>query len=229
MKAAIAIASLGAAFFLFAGLQAGWFGPNRRVDAETLVAAEQDGEAPKPVAKKSKQPKEAPPPPAAFPADLEPGARAQAVPKAAEYKPSGDPQKMVFLKVNGALHPWHKTHEDYNDDWHTERVEETALVVVVGEPRKTFVDRTVYKGAPSVDRFRWDLEVSVVAPKTGKVLASLAFVNMPRPIGQVEDWGLVTIGTPVQYRTVFLWASGQAKAGFPVPVSPNPIVTVVGH
>ena len=229
MKAAIAIASLGGVLILFAGLQAGWFGPNRRADAEALVAAEQIDEAPKAIAKKAKQPKEAPPPPAAFPADLAPAARAQAVPKAAEYKPSADAHKLVFLKVNGALHPWHKTHGEYNDDWHTENVEDAALVVVVGEPRKTFIDRIPFSVGPPVDRFRWDLDVSVVAAKTGKVLASRSFVNLPRAIGKIEDMGLVTIGTPVQYRTVFLWVSGQAKVGFPVATSPNPIVTVVGH
>ena len=223
MKPAIAIASFGGVFFLFMGLQAGWFGANRKADADEtpLVAKQEEAKS------AATKPKETPS--AVFPADLAPAARAKPVAAAAEYKSSAQPQKMVFLKVNGALHPWHKTHEEYNDDWHTDRVEDANLVVVVGEQRKSFVDRGFFVTGPPVDRFRWDLDVSVVAAKSGTVLASRSFANMPRPINRMEDTRLVTIGSPIHYRTVFQWLSSQSKAGFPVATNPDPIVTTVGH
>lgn len=161
-----------------------------------------------------------------FPQDLAPAARAQPVPEAAAYELSAKIYPMVIMKPNGQIHHWQ---ENMREEWQAETVETTQLVLVVGTQKERFINRITYpNGAPPVDRYQYELEVSVVEAKTGKVLANRLFHNVPRPINKVEDWGLTKIGEPVQLKTVFNWVVSQAKAGFPRATEANPLVTVVG-
>lgn len=158
-----------------------------------------------------------------FPEDLAAAARAQPVPAAAEYKFGPEPHRMVFLRVNGTLHPWH---ENLREDWKAETVRETELVVVAGTPTKRFVNRIVYGGnAPPIDRYIFELEISVIEAKTGKILHNRLFRNVPRPIQQREAWETTLIGRAVSLQQVFAYVSRLSKTGFPEMHDPNPIVT----
>jgi hypothetical protein len=224
LKPIIACVSISGLAFLFIGLQTGLFGnrpPDDDEEEGQVVSVESRP------AGSSKKKKDEPPPRAKFPDDLQPAARAMPVEKAAAYASGERVHKMVFMRANGALHPWHQTHSEYHEDWCAENVEETELIVVIGVPHKTFVDRTAFFQGPPVERFRWELEMSVVAAHTGRVLANRLFLNVPREIRKVEDFGLTSIGQPVHYRNVFNWVSNNSKVGFVSPVA-GPIISVVG-
>lgn len=161
---------------------------------------------------------------AKFPDELAPAARTQPVPIAAEFKVSNQPHKIVFMKPNGALHKWHEDHAGYHEDWYTERVEEAELVVVVGNSSKFQIEVIHYGGgAPSITRYRYQLDASLIEAKTGNVLTYRSFHNIPRHARPREAWELTAIGSPVSYHTVFRWAADIAKYGPP----PTPIATPV--
>jgi hypothetical protein len=164
-------------------------------------------------------------PRAKFPKDLAPAAQANAVPQAAEFKVGAGPHKFVFMKPNGLLHPWH---ESVREDWLGETVETTELVIVVGTPKKQFVDRYDYAGgAPPILRYLFDLEISVVEAKSGKILANRYFKNTPRPIMKVETWDTTAIGKAVSVQQVFTWVKRMSENGFPDSRDQTPIVTEV--
>jgi hypothetical protein len=161
-----------------------------------------------------------------FPQDLAPAARAEAVPQAAAYDSSAGVHRMVILKTTGALY---KDWQDrLREEWQAERVEETSLAMVVSPHKKTFLEIIHYPGgAPPISRYKWEVEVSIVEVKTGKVLANRLFVNMPRDIVRVETWDTTALGSPVEFRTVFNWAASGARGGFPPVENPTPIINVV--
>ena len=200
--------------FFAMGMQLGLFGNHQ---TETV---DDDPDASEVVAEK----KPASAKRAKFPEELAPAARTQPVPIAAAFQVSNQPHKIVFMKPNGALHPWHEDHGAYHEDWHTERVEEAELIVVVGNATKHQVEVVHYGGgAPSITRYRYQLEASLVEAKTGNVLTYRSFHNIPRHARPREAWELTAIGAPVSYHTVFRWAAEIAKFGPP----PTPIGTPV--
>lgn len=154
-----------------------------------------------------------------FPQDLAPAARAKPVDKAGSFKPSPEPHKLVFMKPDGSLHKWH---EEIHEEWQASTVESTELVVVVGTMKKQFVQKITYpNNAPPITRNAYEVEVSVVEPKSGKILAFRTFRNEPRQVFQVEDWATTAIGRPVNWQTVFRWLSTMTKEGFPDEVDAN--------
>lgn len=161
-----------------------------------------------------------------FPLDLVPAARAEAVPGAAAYDPSAQFNKMAILYTTGKLH--HEWQERLREEWQAENVEETALVVVVGPQKRTHIEHIPYPGgAPPIDRYKFELEVSVVEAKTGKVLDNRMFVNIARQIQRVETWNTTALGSPVDFRTVFNWAASGSRTGFPPSDNSKPIVNYV--
>jgi hypothetical protein len=169
---------------------------------------------------------DAPPPPpkvvAKFPDDLAPAAQAKPVPAAAEYKPGNDVHRMIFLRVNGTVHPWQ---EALREDWQAETVAETELVVVVGSSRKQFISHHTYpNGAPPITRYMFEVEISVIEAKTGHILTNRLFRNDPRPINRVESWETTQIGRPVAVQQVAGWVQRTSKAGFPDPRDNTPII-----
>jgi hypothetical protein len=206
---------VGGLAFAFMSYQLDWIGSPS--SDEDQPAAETK---PEPVAAKQQKKK------LRFPYDLGPAARAMPVPDAALFTPEARTYPLVFLKANGALvQNWQ---DKLPEGWGAETVEETQLVVVLGPHKKIFVDHTPYPGgAPPIDRYRWELELSVVEPRTGKVLTNRTFANIPRALKHVEAWELTEIGTPIAYKTVFTWVASNARAGFPELSNPHPVVTVV--
>ncbi len=164
---------------------------------------------------------------ARFPEDLVPAAQAKPVAAAAEYKPGPEPHLMAFLRVNGTLHPWQ---DNLREDWKAESVRETELVVVVGTPLKRFVNRVDYPGgAPPIDRYVYELEISVIEAKTGKILNNRLFRNVPRPIQRLEAWETTHIGRSVSLQQVFGYVSRLSKVGFSETHDPTPIVTQMDY
>ena len=192
-----------------AGMQLGFFGgPNAEIPEEPEVIVEQKPATPR----------------AVFPKDLAPAAKTQPVAVAASFEPGDRAHKIVFFDTNGKLHPWHAGHEGYNEEWYTERVEETELVVVVGGQRKISLGEHHYVRAPSITRYQYELEAAIIEAKTGQVLANRKFQNIPRQVRQNETFSTTAVGAPVSYHTVFRWASGIARFGPPALPINTPIV-----
>ncbi len=204
---------IGVLAFVLAGYQAGIF-RDLPHPGETATG---------PVAAKKTEPT---PAKARFPRDLAPAARAEAVPQAAAYDPDATFHRFAILKTNGAL--YEEWQEKLKDEWQTDSVENTSLVIVVAPVKKTFVEIIHYPGgAPPISRYKYEVEASIIEAETGKVLANRLFINMPRDIVRIETWATTALGSPVEFRTVFNWAASSARAGFPAVDNPTPIVTVV--
>src|SRR5262245_17402041 len=98
------------------------------------------------------------------PTDLAPAARAEAVPGAAAYDPSAQFHKMVILYTTGKLH--REWQERLREEWQAESVEETSLAIVVGPQKRTHIEHIPYPGgAPPIDRYKFEVEVSIVEAK----------------------------------------------------------------
>ncbi len=204
--------------FLGMGYQTGMF---RNLTAQVQDDGD-EGDAPKPVAAKAK----AKVVKSKFPEDLAPAARAKPVEKAGAFKPGPEVHKLVFMKPDGSLHKWQ---EEIHDEWQAGSVESTELVVVVGTMKKQFVQKITYpNNAPPITRYAFEVEVSVIEPRTGKIVAFRTFRNEPRQVFQVEDWATTAIGRPINWQTVFRWMSSMTKVGFPDEVDANAkIVNVI--
>lgn len=201
MKSAAIAAGCGTFAFVFVWAQMGMFSsPEPKEEAEVVAA-------PVVVVEKKK-------PAAPFPEALSPACKGQAVAEAAalDIKEKKTSYRLAFVKVAGGLHSWHS---HLKEDWKAENVEQTELVVVLGPQRKTLLSVQTYaNGAPPVSRYKLELEASIVAARSGKVLAYKHFVSMPRPVAQLEAWELTAIEEPVRFGTVFSWVASKTLAGF---------------
>jgi hypothetical protein len=166
------------------------------------------------------------PPRARFPEDLAPAARTQPVAAAAAFAIANKPHKLAFLDPNGVLHKWQNDAVGHSESWAATNVEETELVVVVTPQTKIMIDRARLRNGSFVDRNRFDLDASVIEAKTGKLLATRNFVNMPPPIARNEPLGATVVGAPVRYVTVFNWVAKQARHGFDAAANSQPLVNV---
>ncbi|MCI0381346.1 MAG: hypothetical protein L0215_27495 [Gemmataceae bacterium] len=207
MKTVFFCAVLAGGAFVWAGMEMGLFNQSQ----ETVV---DDGSGAKKVVKVRP----------VFPRDLAPAARAEAVPQAAAFNPNAHVFPMVFLKATGTLHDWN---EYLNEGWRADRVEDTQLVVVVGAQRKGLIDVTPFQQGPPVSRYKFEVEASVIEAKTGNVLGTRVFVNMPRPIKRVEAFELTAIGRPVSFSPVYSWVAAMARAGFPKDANTAPLINEV--
>lgn len=213
MKAWAVACLIGGLAFVFMGYQIGIFDPPEHEEDTSVVVKDDKKSAPQ-----KKKPR--------FPQDLAPAARALPVPEAAPFNPDDKQYPMVILKANGTLYePWQ---ERLNEPWGAETIESTQLAVILGGHKKIYVDITRYpNGAPPILRYRWELEVSVVEPRSGRVLANRTFANVPRAIRPREAWELTEIGQPVAFKTVFNWVASNARANFPEPTSLIPVEMTV--
>ncbi len=156
-----------------------------------------------------------------FPQDLAPAAQARKVEKAATFKPSVEPHKVAVMKPDGSLHDWH---ESFPEDWRAYRVEEAELVVVVGPQKKIFIDETSFSNGPPIRRYTFEVTVSVVVPKTGRVVGYKTFRHVPRAIRNWELFATTMIGRAVPWSFVFQWVETMAHIGFPEEVDTTPLV-----
>jgi hypothetical protein len=161
-----------------------------------------------------------------FPDDLAPAtmSKPRAIPQAASFSPKDGPHKLAVLKPGGQKHDW----QDYfPDDWRAYRVEDTELIVIVGAQKKIFVDKIHFQAGPPIDRYMFDLVVSVVEPRTGNVIGYRTFRNVPREIRNSEAWETTALGRPIGWNTVFRWVSTNARIGFPEEHDPRPVINEV--
>jgi hypothetical protein len=156
-----------------------------------------------------------------FPQDLAPAAQAHKVEPAAAFTPGPDPHKMAMMKPDGTLHEWH---ESIPDEWRAYKVQETELVVVVGTQKKIFVDQTNFQNGPPIRRYIFEVTVSVVEPKVGRVVGYKTFRQTPRPIQPWEAYEKTMIGRAVSWSFVFNWVASMTRIGFPEEIDTSPLV-----
>ncbi len=209
MKTAVVCCTIAGLAFVAMAYQAGFFGS----------VGGSSGSMSSPVKKPQG------PPPAPFPDALTQAGRGRPVPEAAEFKGGSGPHPLVFLNSAGQLHEsWQ---DRVREEWQATTVEKTELVVVLGKQRKIFIDRTDYpNGAPPIWRYKYELDVTVYAAKSGQVLGRKRFQSMPRSIRSVESWELTELGLPVAMSTVFSWVASSSLAGFPPDASTGIATTV---
>jgi hypothetical protein len=214
------LCGIGAVAFVLAGYQVGLFN-STQVDSANADTAQADLAPMAPEIKPTKKPAQA-----RFPQDLAPAARAEPVPQAAPYDRSGKLHRIAILKTNGALYQdWQ---DKLSEEWQAETVEDTSLVIVVSPQRRIFLEKIHYpNGAPPIDRYKFEMEATVIEAKTGKALATRLFVNVARNVQPVETWNTTALGSPVEFRTVVSWVTSGARAGFPPVANSAPIVNVV--
>lgn len=152
-------------------------------------------------------------------------AKPMPVPQAAAFQPGEGAHKVAVLRPGGALHPWH---EQIPETWQARSVESAEVILVVARQKKSKIDYITYpNGAPPITRYRFELEVSVVEAKTGKLLDNRVFRNEPRRVRPREAWATTAIGIPVERAVVFRWLAMNCSAGFTSPFDPAPITNVV--
>ena len=209
MKTALLCATAGGLAFVLAAWQLGLRVPGPK-PREFSGQPEQE---------KPDQQKKPEPIRASFPADLIPAAQCRSGAPGRRFKAEAHTHKMAVLKTTGALHPWQ---DHLKEEWQAERVEETELVLVVGEQKKTFIDLIHFQEGPPVARYKHAVEVSMVEAKTGKVLANRVIVNMPRAIYDTEAWALTALGRPVPWSPVFHWAVSRIRPASPTKPTSHP-------
>jgi hypothetical protein len=156
-----------------------------------------------------------------FPQDLAPAAQAKTVEGAGTFTPGAGAHKLALMKPDGTLHEWH---ESIPEEWRSFRVQETELVVVVGSQKKIFVDENHFQNGPPIRRYIFEVTVSVVEPKTGKVVGYKLFRNMPRAIAQMEEFATTMIGRTVSWSFVYQWVASMCRIGFPEEFDTTPLV-----
>jgi hypothetical protein len=155
-----------------------------------------------------------------FPEDLAPAARARAVPQAADFAPSDSTHKLAFLRPDGRLHDWHAC---IPEAWRAESVQETELVVVVGAHKKIFIDKNHFDIGEPIDRYVFEVTISVVQPRTGKVIAYKPFRQTPRPIRDIELYETTQIGVTIPWSFVYQWVALMTRGGFPEVIDSKPL------
>jgi hypothetical protein len=221
MKTVVLCSIMGGLAFAAAAYQAGLFPNAPQSTAFETVTLEEKPAEPKPETKQVKKPAKA-----RFPQDLARAVRGEGVSQAAAFDPRAKIHRIAILKTSGAL--FQDWQDKLKEEWQADSVENTSLIIIVGPQKKIFLERILYPGgAPPIDRFRYEMEASVVEAKTGRVLANRLFVNVARNIVRVETWDTTALGSPVEFRTVFYWMVSGARAGFPQVENPTPIVNVV--
>jgi hypothetical protein len=142
-------------------------------------------------------------PPAPFPEALAPLADGQPVPEAEFFQPSAkNPRIAVLEQWSGKLHRWHN---DLPEDFRTEAVEETELVLIVFKQVRTHIDTAHYRSGPPVRRYAYDLRVQLLEAKSGEVLAEKCFFTDPPPPRRIEEFKLTELGDPVAWQPVQQW------------------------
>src|SRR5262249_46839339 len=96
---------------------------------------------------------------------------------------------LVFFDREGNVHAWQ---EKVREGWHAETVEEAQLVVTVGKNYRSVLETVYFDHGPPAMRVRYDLNIQVIAARTGELLAKKRFISLPREIkpGTYEDYGL---------------------------------------
>lgn len=156
---------------------------------------------------------------AKFPDDLTAVLQGQGVAQAPKYKPA-DKNRLALLDSSGQLHEWH---EKVPDDWRADTVEDTELVVEVGEEQSVALETRKYyeirtkKPAPPITRYQFSRTIVVREAQSGFRRAYKRFVNQPPPFQDRVDYRVTALGRPVDFAEVFEWVTGLTRTGFQRP------------
>ncbi len=148
------VVCLGLTFLLALGPLRGLFAPTRAANGPTAAAPEDK----------------------AYPETLAPACRGEAVEDAAEYYRGHGPHRMVILSESGKQHEWH---DRLPEGWRATTIEETVLVLVIGEGWQT--NQSTVKAADGQERqvARRHLAVRLVSARTGQVVARASLTRDP--------------------------------------------------
>ncbi len=137
---------------------------------------------------------------------LAPVIKGNAVLEAGLWDPLVYPPKCTIVTKSGKLHKWH---EKQKKGWKATNIEETQLLIVVGDENRELVKDLPTQGLPKIKRYRYDREVWLMDPYSGKSLAHTSLMSYPRPIREMEPKNLKVIGDPISFDRVEQWLRGE--------------------
>lgn len=124
------------------------------------------------------------------------------VPQAASYQ--GDIHPVVLLGSDGNKHEW-SIH--LPAEWLPVAVEQTQLVVFVGEEKGKIIETCHFYSGPDIKRYQYSLDVVLHEAKTGEIVASTTLHgSLPRGCRHSEDWSLTRLaGSTVSFEQLQEW------------------------
>jgi hypothetical protein len=126
-----------------------------------------------------------------------------AIPLAAAYAggPGLHPVR-VYSTSSGGVHNWNSL----VSEWTSSDALATQLVACVGDEQRIVIEVCPYNG-PDITRYRYTIDVRLVAVQSGQVVASTVLVGAdPRNCRQTEPYELVTLnGSQVQSSQLVDW------------------------
>jgi len=127
------------------------------------------------------------------------------IPQAADYQ--GDQHPVVLLDFAGNEHGWS---DELPMEWLPTAVEETQLVVCVGEEKESRIQTCEYWLGPDIERYQYRLHVTLRKAKTGDTIADTYLLgSMPRACQNTEDYWLTRLeGSHVSFDQVQEWLRG---------------------
>ena len=119
-------------------------------------------------------------------------------------------------------------------DWRPASTEETELIACVGPLDRVIIETCDYIGGPTVTRYGYERTVTLVAARTGAVLAGRTFSGEPpRQCGQTEERSVRSLRGEkrVDLDAVWDWLGAwvvpvPAQASVPEPAGPTPVIIV---
>ena len=118
-------------------------------------------------------------------AALAPACQQQAVTGAGDYSTSSaSPVHLVLLNETGNVHMWTGK---LPAEWRPDNTSDAEVVAcATGKPERIKIETCSYILGPSITRYKESMTVTVIAPKTGVVLAAFAVDDVPRKCMSTE-------------------------------------------
>jgi hypothetical protein len=138
-----------------------------------------------------------------------------------------DPSRLVVLGDQGQTISWTKQAQK---EWSSKIPSEVALVVCSGEPQRVLIETCKYGGGVSINRYREEVAVRLVAAQSGRALVSAALTDEPPPCQPMGIQNLFHLHGKVLYEDVKAWVAdvltGNPAPGItPTPSRPSPSAT----
>jgi len=133
------------------------------------------------------------------------------IPQSADYQ--GNEHPVVLLDSTGNEHDWS---DELPIEWLPVVVEETQLVVCVGEEKERKIQNCKYMG-PDIERYQYNLHIQLREAKTGNIVAATTlYGSPPRYCESEEDYWLTRLeGSHVSLDQVEEWLRGYVIASGP--------------
>jgi hypothetical protein len=140
-----------------------------------------------------------------------------------------DPTRLVVLGDQGETISWTKQAER---EWSSKAPSEVALVVCSGEPQRVLIETCKYGGGVSINRYREEVAVRLVAAQSGQTLVTAVLTDEPPPCQPMGIQNLLHLHGKVLYDDVKAWVAGEVEENptpgiTPTPSQPPPIATLL--